>query len=1079
MHGGDQPLPLPERDDQLRLDGHLVTVVSAVLTGDDSVDLVVFDSQGTPQRVMCTTTELRAAIIPMNDRQGDPEHALTGMWGRWMQHAVPRLRSGVLATRPLTPYAHQDEAVHGYMLGQPRLRFLLADEPGTGKTIMAAMYLTEGRRRGLITGNALFIVPAHLVTKWERDLRRLFGVEAKVLTSVIAADQFDLDPRFDTWIVSLDLFTHNPDVRRKAAGSHASWSLVVFDEAHRLTPTSQYLTAARQVAERTNHLLLMTATPHRGKEHYFRALMNLLDPLMYPWSPTDRDYEDALIPSRLSFLRRMKEDLVDHDGENLFKPRFSETVSTEMNTGEAAAYEAVMDYVAQFYDTSALTLAQTIYGKRAASSLYAVAETLRRRELALKEPNRMTVTPLVPNGLLTDGGLGDAADSDDAWDDAEDVVVNTRSRDRSGEARTVKNLIAMLDSAQANATPSKWEALQATITKHGIAPGHGQLLVFTEFTDTARWLHGMFADLGFTTETLEGSVNHHDRDSLQSRFLNGDFQVLVSTDAGGEGIDLQSANVMINYDLPWSMVRLEQRGGRLHRVGQQNPVYVYHLIASNTREGRVQEVMLNNLDAAAQALEGKVYDLLDATAERANFDWGKAMLDAQAGRHVEVPNTGALIAAAQGIVAEERSLSTPANLKDALDRFATDRLEAINPVIVDAMVDQIGRSSDWRIGPGPAQGIRHIAAHHGRLPEALRGEPEALVAADGTSVRQAINDGAAGLDDVIVLGPTEEPFQDLVAYAIQQGEADLTRGTRLVDTGSLTSYVLALFDADIQLHDGTKRTTRKSPFLIRCSADQALPVAWESLMAIRAPHHGEPDQGTPTSLKPAVRHDATRAAEAALADQVALLTQERQDWIKAAENQLEATQYRFEENIRDRPLAERRALLQAFERDKQHRLRALQDVKQVNASAVRLVGWVAVTGGARTDQLGYDPDSEKAAVSAVVAELERLGYVVDDRQTAGVGYDLYARNPHTREQRLVEVKGLKEGLRAIWLEQDEWGQAQQRKNDYWLYVVDSCATAPTIRLRIQNPADVIGGPKVIERVQIPMSQLSRLMETQP
>lgn len=1076
--GGQGKMPLPEKNTQIRWEGHLVTVVSADPISDSSVDLFILNQDGQPERVICSAEQLGRAIVPVNDRKGDPAKALTGMWGRWMQHAVPRLRSAVLATRPLIPYAHQDEAVHGYMLGQPRLRFLLADEPGTGKTIMAAMYLTEGRRRGLITGNALFVVPAHLVSKWERDLRRLFGVEAKVLTSAIANDQFDLDPRYDTWIVSLDLFTHNPDVRRKAAGSHASWSLVVFDEAHRLTPTSQYLTAARQIGEKANHLLLMTATPHRGKEHYFRALMNLLDPLMYPWSPGEREYDDSLIPSRLSFLRRMKEDLVDHDGQRLFKPRFSETVATPMNSVEKSAYDAVMDYVTRFYEGPALALAQTIYGKRAASALTAVTETLGRRRAALKQPTLLGGSPLVPNDLLTDVGLGSAADDDDAWDDAERAVINNRSRDRSGEVKAVENLIRTLKTASASGDPSKWVALTSTVAKHGIKPGEGQLLVFTEFTDTARWLHQMFSDAGFSTEILEGSVNHRDRDTLQSRFLAREFQVLVSTDAGGEGIDLQSANVMINYDLPWSMVRLEQRGGRLHRVGQQREVYVYHLVAPNTREGRVQEVMLNNLDAASEALEGKVYDLLDATAERAGFDWGKAMLDAQAGRDVHIPDTGALIVAAQGIVAEERSLATPANLSDALDRFATDRLESINPVIVDAMLDQIARSSDWRITPGPAQGIRLVSTGRGHLPAALRRERSALVAADGASVRRAVNDGATGLDDVIVLGPTEEPFQDLVAYAIQEGETDLARGATLVDTGSLTSYVLILFDADIQLHDGTKRTTRKAPLLIRCSAEQAIPVAWDSLMAIRALTSNDPENETPPGLKPATLYDATREAERALTEQVERLTQEREEWIASAANQLEATQYRFEENIRDRPLTERKALLESFERDKQHRQDALEDVREVKASAVRMVGWVAVIGGAHTDELGYDPDSEKPAVSAVVAELERLGFTVDDRQTAGVGYDLYARNPHTREQRLVEVKGLKDGLRAIWLEQDEWGQAQQRKNDYWLYIVDSCSTTPTIRLRIQNPAQVLDGPKIIERIQIPMSRLSQLVKGQ-
>ncbi len=349
---------LPEEGRHVVVDGAPYTVVRASNAAGGNVDMFVLDGRGHPTRLIVTRTQLEAGLVPANDRLGDPERSLTGMWGRWMQHAVPRIRSAVLATRPLKPYAHQDEAVHGHMLGQPRLRFLLADEPGTGKTIMGAMYLTEGRRRGLITGNALFVVPAHLVTKWERDLRRMFGVQAKIVTSAIAADPADLDPRYDTWIVSVDLFTHNLDVRRKVAGSKASWSLVVFDEAHRLTPTSQFLPAARQIAERTHHLLLMTATPHRGKEHYFRALMNLLDPVLYPWDPRAKDYDDGLVPSRLSFLRRMKEELVDHDGAPLFKPRFSETISIDMNAYEAAAYDAVMDYVSRYYPGTGQTLAQ-------------------------------------------------------------------------------------------------------------------------------------------------------------------------------------------------------------------------------------------------------------------------------------------------------------------------------------------------------------------------------------------------------------------------------------------------------------------------------------------------------------------------------------------------------------------------------------------------------------------------------------------------------------------------------------------------------------------------------------------------
>lgn len=1071
-------IELPMKGRQVRVDSALVTVRDADWAGDGIIELLVIDSDGHPRRVLLSEQQLVAGLVPANDRGGDPARALTGLWGRWMQHAVPRIRSAVLATRPLRPYAHQDDAVHGHMLSQPRLRFLLGDEPGTGKTIMAGMYLTEGRRQGLIQGRSVIIVPAHLVTKWERDLRRLFGVEGRRITNEVAADPADLDPRYDTWIVSVDLFTHNPDVRRKVAGHRTSWSLAIFDEAHRLTPTSQYLAAAREVAARSHHLLLLTATPHRGKEHYFRGMMNLLDPTLYPWDSGHTDYETALVPSKLSFLRRMKEDLVDHDGNKLFPPRFSETIPIQLNLHEAAAYDAVMDYVDAFYADNA-TLARSIYGKRAASSLRAAAETIRRREVALKGASHERVTLVIPEDLLATDGLGVAADDDDTWIRAEDALVASRTRDKSAELARVAAVLQTLRQAKEAAPPAKWTALLKLLNHHGIHPGQGQLLVFTEFADTARWLHSRFEDFGFSAEILEGAVNHHTRDSLQERFLARKFQVLVSTDAGGEGIDLQSANVMVDWDLPWSMVRLEQRMGRLHRIGQRNPVYIYHLVAPHTREGRVQEVMLHNLESAAQALEGKLYDLLDATAAGAGFDWGKAMVDAQAGRQVTIPEPSALIETARVLVADERSLSTPANVTEALERFAADRLEAINPVIVEAMVDQLARSCAWAIDPGPAKGIRLLRADGaGRLPEALGGKSQAYVAADGASVRQAINDGATELDDVIVLGPTEEPFQQLITQALIAGEEDLVRGATLVDGASLTSYVLALFDADIQLHDGAARATRKAPLLIRCSAGQALPVAWESLMTLRIPFSGDPAPTGPTSLPPAVGHDATEAARAELRTQVTALSAERQAWIKAAKVQLDATQYRFEESIADRPVVERAQLLSQFTAAKAQRLTVLEDIAQVNASAVRLVGWVSVTGAARAAQLGYDPDAEKVAIATVVTELEKLGYDVDDRQTARLGYDLYARHRTTREQRLIEVKGVQGPLRAVWLEQNEWAQAQQRGSEYWLYVVDSCATAAAVRLRQQNPAAALGGPRRIERFQIPLSELSRLIGAQ-
>ncbi|NBH10359.1 helicase-related protein [Amycolatopsis sp. SID8362] len=1069
-----EPAALPQPNTQVTIDGQLVTVVAttASLTG---ADVVYRRSDGTLDEASLDAADLAQVHIPVNDAAGHPERALTGLWGRWMQYAVPRIRSAVLATRPLQPYAHQDEAVFSHMLAQPRLRFLLADEPGTGKTIMTGMYLTEGTRRGLIPGRTVIIVPAHLVEKWRRDLRRYFAVHADRLTPELARDPKDLDPRVSVWIVSVDLFTYNTDVRRKVAGARTSWSLTVFDEAHRLTPTSQYLSAAREVSERTHHLLLLTATPHRGKEHFFRGLLNLLDQTLYPFDPRQTDYHAALRPSKLSFLRRMKEELKDLDGRPLFPARYAETVQIGLTGPEEAAYTAVMDYVDAFYGDKA-TLARSIYGKRAASSIVAATSTIRRREEVVRGPAGARTDVPVPEEFIGAGSdLQFEVPDDDVWQRAEDAVVAARSKDKGKEVARIAAVLETLDRAAAT-PPTKWLRALELMERHGIRPGSGQLLVFTEFADTARWLAGEFGDAGFTTDTLEGAVGHAARDQLQQRFLAGRFQVLVSTDAGGEGIDLQSAHVMLNWDVPWSLVRLEQRMGRLHRIGQKHPVHVYHLVAPATREGRIQEVMLQNLEEAGRSLGGRIFDLLDATAARAGFDYGRALVEAQrSGAHTHVPLPGAerLLDAARELVADEDRLHTPANTAEAMARFRADRLEAINPVIVDAFVDQLARARGWTLGPGPAKGIRDVVARQ-PLPPALGGGLDRLVAADGASVRRAVNDGAHGLEDVVVLGPTEEPFGELVGLAVREGETELVRGTRLTDTAALTGYLLLIYDAEIEAHDGIRRHRRKTPLLIRYSGAGAFEIAWESLMTLRS-SAPVPAEATST-LPPAARAEGAIQAQAALTREVDRVRAERTAWVGKAHEQLDQVEYRYLDELDELPAEVRRDRRNAFTDLKAVRIDQLKDIAKVNGSGIRLAGWAQVSAGARTTDLGYDPDSEAIAIATVLEELERFGFLVDDRQTAGVGYDLFARQARTGEQRLVEVKGLQHGLEAIWLEQHEWAQAQQRGEDYWLYLVTNCSTAPEVVLRAQDPAGRLAtGPRRIERFRIKAAELRRMM----
>jgi SNF2 family DNA or RNA helicase len=1064
----------PKRGQRLKIDEDLVTVETATVTGT-GVDLILRRSDGSLGDRTITWDQLTAARVPENDGQGRSTQALAGLWGRWMQYASPRLRSAALATRPLRPFAHQDEAVFDHMLPQPRLRFLLADEPGTGKTIMTGMYLVEGHRRGLIPGPSLIVVPAHLVQKWQEELEDFFGIRASRLSQEVARDPKDLDPRVEVWIASLDLFTHNSDVRRKATGARASWSLSVFDEAHRLTPTSRYLAAAQELAGHSHHLLLLTATPHRGKEHFFRGLCNLLDPTLYPWDPASENYDARLKPSRLSFLRRMKEELRDQEGAPLFPARFAETVSVKLRELELAAYQSVMEYAQAWYGDNS-TLALSIYGKRAASCLQAAEATLKRRLEMLSGAAAKRGVGQVPEalaeGLRGERSLSDGFEDPDDLARAEDVVVSAATSDKAAEVESVQAVLAQVRAAiDRGGPPSKWTVATELATRHGIRPGSGQMLVFSEFADTARWLAKQFAGEGYSVETLEGAVDHKTRHELQRRFLARDFQVLVSTDAGGEGINLQSAHLMIDWDIPWSLVRLEQRMGRLHRIGQKNDVFIYHLVAPETREGRVQEVMLSNLEAAAESLGGRIFDLLDATVARSSpgFDFARALAAVQAepAMDVNIPDIPTLRRACEALANEDKHLRTRVDQAAAAARFRADRLEAINPVIVDGFVDSLARAEEWTIGPGPAQGIRTLRSA-GKLPSVLGGKTARYVASDGGAVQQARADGAADLDEVVVLGPTEGAFIELIDLAIELGRPELLRGCKMMDTGSITEYLLLIYEAEVRMHDGVRQVARAAPVLVRWSGAGAFEVSWESLMSLKAATGSAGAKPTPAQFL-----DGDTEAREALRREAGRQKRERLGWVGKARDQLNDLEDRLLAEIAELPKSDRQARLAAFKAVKQERIAQLAELEDVQPTATRIVGWVNVGAGLTADRLGYDPNAEKSAIAKVIAELEALSYSVDDRQTARLGYDLLARHRHTGEQRCVEVKGFTGSLGAVWLEQNEWAQALQRGDDYWLYVVDSCGTTPAVRVRAKNPATKFGdGLGTIQRFQIKLSQLT-------
>lgn len=983
------------------------------------------------------------------DGGADSSRVLAGMWTRWMTAAAANAESTLLASTPLNPYAHQANAVYGAMLPQPFLRFLLADEPGTGKTIMAGLYLREMQRLGLIR-RALIVVPANLATKWQEDFERFFGGGLRRITAETVR-QHGLETGHDMWIVSLELAAMNPNVQDAIRPDKAGWDVVVFDEAHRLTPTAtSFHQVGRMLSRNTPRALLMTATPHRGKEWLFRHLLHLVDPAIYPEPGPEKDSVvlSALKPGPIHFLRRMKEDLVDYDGvTRLFKGRTAQNFRIPLSLKEVAIYQQSLDLVDRFFPPAAQPLARMVYGKRAASSLYALRETLNRRSAHMGD---MSETEAALEAERQDEGDEEAAN--------EAKVIHGSSVASGAERKAIKELLTQIDSVLADPDykPSKWDRLiDDCLSGNGIRPGNGeQAVVFTEYADTAEWLTQRLTDEGFSTRMYSGRLMTAERDRVRAEFMRGEYQIIVTTDAGNEGIDLQAAHVLANYDVPFSLVKLEQRMGRIHRVGQTRDVFLYNLVAVDTREGETLHVLLENFVNAANELGGQMFDSLSAVAEISGVDYENWLRDlygndedkkAVAIEAAKKVKSQELKRVAQQTRANESLLSSQVDAMAALTLLQRDLLARINPAIVDAYLERLDHAGILNSQATAAgDGVKLVTSQE-LLPPSLGGQHQVLVATSGDVLRDP--DLPIDVSDIVPLGPGEQAFTDLINLADHDLAADIYRAGAAEDPTSITPYDLYAFEATLK-ESGGQRTTAWAALIRVDDSGNAYPVRWETLANL-----------VPTTQPGGTAHPARQDAAIAEADKTAGQTvmehqRVRSDWFARARHDLQDLPIALTLDV---DKSERIALRQRLEEQSSARLAELEALSRVVISDPRLVARLRVHPAA-APATKEEKDSEWIAMKRVAAELQAEGWKVDDVSSQNRGYDIHAvRGPH---RRLVEVKGVWDSAAAdgIRMTGNEVLMATQHRDEFWLYVVDQCSDG-TGRLfgAYRDPATLFAG----------------------
>ncbi|EJR0961156.1 TPA: DUF3883 domain-containing protein [Vibrio parahaemolyticus] len=559
-------------------------------------------------------------------------------------------------TSNVEPLPHQISAVYESMLPKQPLRFVLADDPGAGKTIMAGLLIRELTMRG-DAKRILIVSPGSLTEQWQDELLEKFGVTFDIFSrekqeQCASGNYFDESEQL---ICRLDQLSRNEDFQEKL--KNTEWDLIIVDEAHKLSAsyfgTKINKTKRFQLGEMlgsiTRHFLLMTATPHNGKEEDFQIWLSLLD--------GDRFYgkfrEGAHKVDVSDMMRRMvKEELLKFDGTPLFPERRAYTANYELSPMEASLYEQVTTYVREEMNRADkldskkknnVGFALTMLQRRLASSPEAIYQSLKRRRKRLEA--RLEETKLMARGqtVRKDGVAEtfgeysvkkriDIPDNFDELDEdlsaeeyeilAEQVVDQATAAETipelEAEILILKDLEYQALSVVQSGNDKKWEELSYLLQdKPEMFTASGtrrKLLIFTEHKDTLNYLVKRIGDMlgnENAVRTIYGGTNRDERRKVQEEFRNDpEVIVLIATDAAGEGVNLQNANLMVNYDLPWNPNRLEQRFGRIHRIGQTEVCHLWNIVAAETREGEVFKKLFDKIEIEKEALGGKVFDVL-------------------------------------------------------------------------------------------------------------------------------------------------------------------------------------------------------------------------------------------------------------------------------------------------------------------------------------------------------------------------------------------------------------------------------------------------------------------------------------
>lgn len=992
-------------------------------------------------------------------------------------------------TSKIDPLPFQIEAVYGYILKLPRIRFLIADDPGAGKTIMAGLILKELKLRGVIK-RILIIVPGHLKDQWRRELKEKFQEHVTVIDRGLLDAHYaeNIWQRENQAITSID-FAKRKDILPYLKS--VDWDLVIVDEAHKmaayrygdkLSKTERYHLGSA-ISNNSDHLLFLTATPHKGDPENFRLFLDLLVPGFFA--------KQELIEESLEnkdnplFIRRLKEDLKDFDGKPIFTNRYPKTIKFRLSENEKKLYNEVSRYVISQYNRAMqkdrrrnVAFALLILQRRMASSTYALLRSLERRkgrlEDLLKEPELPEEAITIDLEEIEDYEEEGRWEQENKWETLSIAENREELKKEIASLEEMQNVAKdiLKEGCEVKLSELK-KAMEEGMKKLREMEGNEKILIFTESRDTMEYLVKKIRSWGYSVNFIHGGLKLDERIEAEKIFKHK-TQIMVATEAAGEGINLQFCHLMINYDIPWNPNRLEQRMGRIHRYGQQKDVYIFNLVAEDTREGQVLGKLFDKLEEIRKALgSDKVFDVIGETFYGKNLY--QLILEAVANAR----SMDDIISELDIKVDKEYIMQ----IKEALgESLATRHID------YTAIKEMAEKAEEYRLIPEYVEEFFKKAFKKAEGKFRLRKDGFLAIDSIPFETRKIAQEvdfrnthgsilksyPKATFDKKIAFkNPDAEflcfghpLFEAMLEWVTSKYFIKLQKGATFKDPSGIYDGVVWFFKGEVK--DGKGEVAGKRLLAIFDNGKELKEVnpsvIWDLIPS---------DQSKSKEID-VKKEKAQEYAVDAVGNYKKEILKERKRQAKIKKKYgVRSLEYLIGELDADLAgLYDRQAkgekvdivIRNKIERKKQYE-KALESLNKeieqemsLTISVPKFLGAILVNPTSSKD-MASDEEIEKIGMEIAMEYEKKEGRKPENVSKENIGFDI--RSKGKEEIRYIEVKARKEEGNVA-LTPNEWFKARRFKEKYWLYVVVNAATNPVLFL-VNNPADNLD---VMEKVEV-------------